>query len=261
MKLMPVILMPLLKFQELSRLEGVCKTVFQAIASSYEHWLLVASTEISQVGMQFVLNQQPNRSTLKALIANLHQITFVNRLSAPLSGLAQAHELVKKVGRASQMAAAHQTSEAKEQQVFVACFRFPCLNCAGGQPQGNDSVTRVSNPVRIARSLYIKLVLHKRNMYLTAKLNGPDGIAAPKILIDAEALSDHIILQMRNVSLIADGGTIEKGNGVYLPMCSDSALKASLATGLTCVLRVREQLNRGVVQRSMSDVLCLDRVN
>mmetsp|Transcript_148267 Transcript_148267/g.276204 ORF Transcript_148267/g.276204 Transcript_148267/m.276204 type:complete len:223 (-) Transcript_148267:21-689(-) len=218
-------------------------------------------SDLPNVCMTPVLEDGSDRQRLKRLIAELKGITFTDQHPIVFNGVKQAEELLKVNSRFAERAAAHEASGGLLQHVFVGCFRFPSLNSANS---GTKLGVHVSESVKTQlgkKELSIKLVLHKYNMCLSAKLQDGDGIdTATAISIDVHAVSESTVLQMRNVSLLADGSSAKYGNGIYMQKAKDSASASGMAAGLTCVVFVRDGETDPYANRSLSDALCLDMV-
>lgn len=269
--MMAVNLVPMLNFSELSDLESLCTTSLQAIVTSSE-WAEAACSELKHFGMASVLKDEPDRRTLKCLIANLSRLDFADKTHVALNGLKQAQELVRVTSRAKQMVDACKADEEQMQHVVVGCFRFPDMNdnCA----DGTRPKIHVSDAIRMRltrrsaaggkEALLLKLILSQNKMYLSAKWQGQGQVdtgAPPKFLVDVQAVSKDVVLQMRNVNVSADGNSIKSGSGIFTAKGSDSSARGALFAGLTCVVTVRDRQNIVAPHRCVSDALCLDRIH
>lgn len=261
-----VMLVPLLQLSDLSRLESVCTGSLRAIVNSNQ-WTAVACHGVAQVDMVRVLEEKPSRQELKRLIGDIRGLTFVDRFPTLLDSLKQSQKMVQVARNAEKMALTHLTSGGQAESVFVGCFRFPDAKKTG---DSDDPHTLMSDPVKTRltwkselgrRVVYIKLILFKGNMYLSAKVQGMAATTTPpRLLIDVHALSESTILQMRKVNVSPDGSSVKNGSGIYMPKGSDAQVRASLAAGLNCVIFVRDAPESVVPQRHLSDALCLDRL-
>lgn len=260
-------LVPFLKFPELLRLEIACKR-FRSVMQNSTEWPSAVCNDIPEICMTHALKDKPDPRTLKGIIASLRRLKFFDSRLININGLKQAQELVRTIDRTREMAAAHEASGGQTQQVFVGCFRFPSVSSTSDHHE-TQSTTHISEPVKTVltwqspvmrqKTLYLKLILHKDKVYLSAKMQGHNGgSSSPKFLIDVRAVSEDTILQMHNVSVTADGGSMKSGSGLFLPRSPTSNAK-TVPVNLTCVVFVRDIQGLPSGSHRLSDSLCLEK--
>jgi len=257
---------PFLALADVGRLEAVQRLARQTVLCS-NSWKDVACCEAPSFRLDFA--HTVDKRDIKALVSVLRRTAVADRSPIALSSFERAGDIVNIVRKFQRQASAHLLAGGSVANVFVGHFRFPNNRVSGNGTfrltdqllnlQHVASALRFSTPLTTSCQLpsgtlpcEIKLVQQNDGMFLNAKLGNGSiynnfgagaPVALPQLLVDVHAISDPILLQMRNVSVKPDGAAVEKGSGLWAPRASRRAADQALADGLLCVLLVREDMH------------------